>query len=72
MNADQEGALTIPAQYELDTFIFYKQKTWDIQLSIKNVTNQRNLTAIDPNFAGNDTIYVVEMMNASLTVRYRF
>ncbi len=72
MNADQEGALTIPAQYELDTFIFYKQKTWDIQLSIKNVTNQRNLTAIDPNFAGNDTIYVVEMMNASVTVRYRF
>ncbi len=72
MTADQEGALTIPSQYELDSFLFYKQKTWDVQLSVKNLTNRRNLTAIDPNFAGNDTIYVVEMMNASVTFRYRF
>jgi outer membrane receptor protein involved in Fe transport len=72
MNADQEGALTIPAQYDVDAFVFYKQKTWDIQVSVKNVTNQRNLTPIDPNFAGNDQIYVVEPINTSVTIRYRF
>jgi iron complex outermembrane recepter protein len=72
MKANQEDTLHIPAQYSIDTFLFYKQKTWDIQLSIKNLTNRRNLAAIDPNFAGNDTIYVDEPLNASLTVRYRF
>jgi outer membrane receptor protein involved in Fe transport len=71
-NADDEGAIHIPGEYELDGYIFYRQKTWDVQVNVNNITNQRILDTIDVTYAGNDQIYVREPINASITYRYRW
>lgn len=68
-NANQESTLIIPTQVEWDGFIYYRQRKWDVQLSIKNIANSRLLDPIDVGFAGNDTIYVRAPISASLTWR---
>ncbi len=70
--ADDEDALHIPAGYELDGYLFYRRKAWDVQVNFKNITNQRLLDPVDVTFAGNDAIFVRPPISASLTVRYRF
>jgi outer membrane receptor for monomeric catechols len=70
--ADDEDALQIPIEYELDGFVYYRAKTWDVTVNIKNMTNERILDPIDVTFAGNDAIYVRPPITASLTIRYRF
>lgn len=71
-NANQEGTLVIPTQVEWDGFVYYRQKTWDAQVSITNLLNDRLLDPIDVGFAGNDVIYVRKPISAALTVRYHF
>jgi outer membrane receptor for monomeric catechols len=70
--ADDQDALYIPAEYELDGFLFYRRKSWDATVNIKNMTNNRILDPIDVTFAGNDAIYVRPPITASLTIRLRF
>jgi hypothetical protein len=70
--ADDEDDLHIPAGYELDGYLFYRRKAWDVQVNLKNVTNQRLLDPVDVTFAGNDAIFVRPPVSASLTVRYRY
>jgi outer membrane receptor for monomeric catechols len=70
--ADDEDALKIPMEYELDGFVYYRAKTWDVTVNIKNMTNERILDPIDVTFAGNDAIYVRPPITASLTIRYHF
>jgi outer membrane receptor protein involved in Fe transport len=69
-NADDQGALKIPLEYELDGYLYYRQKRWDARINITNITNQRVLDPIDVSFAGNDTIFVRKPVSASFTFRY--
>ena len=70
--ANDQDTLHIPGEYELDGFVFYRRKTWDVRVNINNLTNNRILDPIDVSFAGNDTVYVRPPIAASLTVRYHF
>jgi outer membrane receptor for monomeric catechols len=72
MYADDEDQLHIPSEVFFDGFLFYRQRTWDVQVNVQNITNARLLDPVDVTFAGNDVIYVREPVNASITVRYRF
>jgi len=71
-NANAEGTLVIPLQVQWNGFIFYRQKTWDVQLNLSNLTNERFYDPVDVTFAGNDLIFARPLITASLTVRYRF
>ncbi|HZZ58745.1 MAG TPA: TonB-dependent receptor plug domain-containing protein [Opitutaceae bacterium] len=68
--ADDEEALHIPSEYELDGYLFYRQKRWDVRVNVRNITNQRLLDPIDVTFAGNDEIFVREPISASVTIRW--
>ncbi len=70
--ANDQDTLHIPGEAELDGYIFYNQKTWDVRLNIKNMTNARLLDPIDVSFAGNDTVFVRPPISASITFRYHF
>ena len=70
--ANDQDTLHIPSEYELDGFIYYKWKGWDVHVNINNITNQRILNTIDVTFAGNDLIFVDEPVNASITFHYHF
>jgi len=70
--ADDEDALHIPAGYELDGCPFLREKSWDIQTNVRNITNRRPLDPVDVTFAGNDAIFVRPPVSASFTARYRF
>jgi outer membrane receptor for monomeric catechols len=69
-HANDQGTLIIPTEYELDGYVYYKQKRWDARLNITNLTNNRVLDPIDVSFAGNDVIFVRKPISASITVRY--
>jgi iron complex outermembrane receptor protein len=72
-NADDEGVLHIPSEYELDGYITYTpSRRWDVRLNIENMTNQRVLDPIDVSFAGNDVVYVRPPVSASITFRMHF
>ena len=72
-NADDEGAIHIPGEYEVDGHIIYAPtKRWDIRLNVTNLFNHRLLDPIDVSFAGNDTIYVRPPITASVTIRLHF
>ena len=68
-NANDQGTLVIPAEYQLDGYLYYRQKRWDARINITNITNKRILDPIDVSFAGNDVIFVRKPISASLTVR---
>jgi outer membrane receptor for monomeric catechols len=67
--ANDQDTLHIPSEMELDGYVFYGTKTWDVRVNIKNMTNARLLDPIDVSFAGNDTVFVRPPISASLTVR---
>jgi outer membrane receptor protein involved in Fe transport len=71
MYADDDDSLHVPTQVLLDGYVFYRQKTWDVQINVNNITNARIEDPVDVTFAGNDAIYVREPVNASITFRYR-
>src|SRR5258708_33635562 len=56
--ANDQDTLYIPAEYELDGFLYYRARAWDVTVNVKNITNKRILDPIDVTFAGNDAIYV--------------
>jgi outer membrane receptor protein involved in Fe transport len=70
--ANDQDTLHIPGEYELDGYVFYGQKTWDVRVNVTNITNARILDPIDVTFAGNDTIFVRKPISASITFRYHF
>jgi outer membrane receptor for monomeric catechols len=71
MYADDDDKLHIPSQIILDGFVYYREKSWDVQVNIQNMTNIRVMDPVDVTFAGNDSLYVREPINASITFRYR-
>jgi iron complex outermembrane recepter protein len=70
MYADDEDQLHIPSELFFDGYAFFRQKRWDVQVNIQNITDRRILDPIDVTFAGNNIIYVREPVNASITFRY--
>ena len=70
--ANQEGSLKIPLQYTLNANVFYRQKRWEVQLNMYNLTDERNWTSIDPGFAGNDIIFPEQPFHLNGTVKIRF
>ncbi|MFZ1057161.1 MAG: TonB-dependent receptor, partial [Opitutaceae bacterium] len=72
-NADDEGLLHIPSEYEIDGYITYTpSRRWDVRLNITNLTSNRVLDPIDVSFAGNDTIFVRPPISATLTLRLHY
>lgn len=69
---NQEGSLTIPAQFVLNAAVFYRQPKWEVQINFFNLTDERNWTSIDPSFAGNDVIYPEQPFRISGLIKYRF
>jgi len=69
--ANDQDTLYIPAEYELDGYVYYRMKHLDIRLNVTNITDARLLDPIDVSFAGNDTIFVRPPISASITFRYR-
>ena len=70
--ANSEGTLKIPLQYKINMVLSYTIKTWDFQVNLDNLTNQKNWTVGDPDFTGNSVIYAEKPLTASFTTRYRF
>jgi len=70
--ANDNDTLYIPPEYELDGFVYFRAKAWDVTVNVKNITDRRILDPIDVTFAGNDAIYVRPPITASITIRYRF
>jgi outer membrane receptor protein involved in Fe transport len=68
-HANDQGTLIIPTEYQLDGYLYYKQKRWDARLNVTNITDNRILDPIDVSFAGNDVIFVRKPISASITVR---
>lgn len=66
-----QGTLKIPAQVTWNGAIFYKQKNWEVQLNVYNITDERNITSTD-NFAANDLIFPDKPLSADLTFKVRF
>jgi outer membrane receptor protein involved in Fe transport len=70
--ANDQDTLHIPGEYELDGYVFYAVKQWEVRINGTNLTNARLLDPIDVSFAGNDTIFVRKPISASVTFRYHF
>jgi outer membrane receptor for ferric coprogen and ferric-rhodotorulic acid len=70
--ANDQDTLHIPGEYEMDGYVFYGQKRWDVRVNVKNMFNHRLLDPIDVTFAGNDTVFVRPPISASITFRYHF
>jgi iron complex outermembrane receptor protein len=66
-----QKTLKIPAQVTWNAAIFYKQKSYEIQLNFFNFTDERNYTPVQ-NFASNDTIFPDEPFHMNLTVKLKF
>jgi TonB dependent receptor len=70
--ANMQDTLYIPPQVELDGFVFYDTRHWDVRVNVKNILNQRLVDPIDVSFAGNSLISVRPPISASITVRLKF
>jgi hypothetical protein len=70
--ANMQDTLYIPPEVELDGYVFYGMKKWDVRVNVKNILNQRLVDPIDVSFAGNSLIFVRPPITASLTLRYRY
>jgi iron complex outermembrane recepter protein len=70
--APAQDQLKIQAQYVLNASVFYKQKTWEVRVNIDNLTDERNWTAIDPTFSGNDVVFPELPLHISGLIKIRF
>ena len=70
--ANDQDTLYIPLEVELDGYVFYGKKTWDVRVNVKNITDARLLDPIDVSYAGNGLIYVRPPITASITLRLHY
>lgn len=71
MNNNWAGTLVIPAQYQFDAGLFYNRKTWGVQLTVLNATDEKNWSP--PNGVyGNESILAEPGIRGEMTVTYRF
>ena len=70
--ANDEDTLFIPPEAEVDGFIFYRQRNWEVRVNVKNMLNARLLDPIDVSYAGNSLIYVRPPITASITLKLHY
>lgn len=71
INNNFAGTLVIPSQYSIDVSAFYSLKSWDLRLTVLNVTNEKNWAP--PNAVyGNGSILALPGTEVQLTVKYKF
>ena len=70
--ANDQDTLYIPAQVEVDGYIFYGKKSWDVRVNVNNLLNARLLDPIDVSYAGNSLIFVRPPIRASITLRLHY
>lgn len=71
INNNFAGTLVIPWQYEIDATAFYTYKDWGFQVSVKNLTDEKNWAPPNDVY-GNGSILALEGTQVSFTVKYRF
>jgi len=69
---DFDNKITIPAQYQLNASIFFRQPRWEIRLNIDNLTDQRNWTITDGILEGNDLVVLNRPFSVSGRITIRF
>ncbi len=72
MYANDQDTLYIPPEVQLDGYVFYGTKMWDVRVNVKNMLNARLLDPIDVSFAGNSLIFVRPPITASITLRLHY
>ncbi len=70
--ANDQDTLYIPAQVEVDGYIFYGRRSWDVRVNVNNALNARLVDPIDVSFAGNSLIFVRPPIRASITLRLHY
>ncbi len=70
--ANDQNTLYIPPEVQLDGFVFYGRKGWDVRINVKNMLNARLIDPIDVSFAGNSLIFVRPPITASITLRLHY
>jgi iron complex outermembrane receptor protein len=66
-----QKTLKIPAQVTWNAALFFKQKCWEVQLNLYNLTDERNFSPVDT-FAANDLIFPNQPFHADLTIKLKF
>lgn len=71
MNNNWAGTLVIPSQYQIDGGLFYNTKKWGAQLTVLNLTDEKNWSP--PNGVyGNESILAEPGIRGEVTVTFRF
>ena len=70
--ANDQDTLYIPGEVEVDGFVFYGTRAWDVRVNVKNALNARLVDPIDVSYAGNSLIYVRPPISASITLRLHY
>jgi outer membrane receptor protein involved in Fe transport len=70
--ANDEDTLYIPPETELDGYLFYRQRNWEVRINLKNILNARLLDPIDVSYAGNSLIFVRPPIAASITLKLHY
>lgn len=65
--ADSLNLYCVPAYVVLDAAVYYRQKTWDVTLNLRNLTDKTYY--VSPTFSG---ALPGDTRSAMLTARYRF
>src|SRR5258708_39951996 len=69
---DFDNKITIPAQYQLNASIFFRQTRWEIRLNIDNLTDRRNCTITAGLLEGRDLMMLVRLFTVSGRLIFRF
>lgn len=70
--APAASQLKIQAQYTLNAAIFFKQPRWEVRVNIDNLTDERNWTAVDPDYAGAEIIFPELPIHITGLIKYKF
>lgn len=65
------GTLIIPAQFSIDTTLFYQTETWGARLALLNTTDQENWSPPNQIYGG-ESIVAELPFRAELTLSYKF
>ncbi|MES2693494.1 MAG: TonB-dependent receptor [Verrucomicrobiota bacterium] len=71
INNNWAGTLVIPSQYQLDAGLFYNTKKWGAQLTVLNVTDEKNWSPPNGTY-GNESILAEPGVRGEFTVTLRF
>jgi outer membrane receptor protein involved in Fe transport len=71
VNNNWAGTIVIPSQYEFDGSVFYAKDSWNVRLTVMNLTDEENWSPPNGTY-GNESIVAEEGIRGELTFSYRF